>query len=126
MIGGNLVIVDPLRRTWVSRRKSLLLRTGDTYGLMLSVDRRDVINDDLGAITTVPRKLGRGSGLKMNDVFWGTFLNNAAFFTAASGDLPDRGEQTVRQGATMGGRRQETAQALTLYELRACAESSAE
>ena len=33
----------------------------DTYGLMLSVDRRDVINDDLGAITTVPRKLGRGS-----------------------------------------------------------------
>ena len=35
----------------------------DTYGLMLSIDRRDIINDDLGAITTVPRKLGRGSGL---------------------------------------------------------------
>ena len=33
----------------------------DTYGLMLSIDRRDIINDDLGAITTVPRKLGRGS-----------------------------------------------------------------
>ena len=42
----------------------------DTYGLMLSIDRRDIINDDLGAITTVPRKLGRGSGLKINDVFW--------------------------------------------------------
>lgn len=28
----------------------------DTYGLMLSIDRRDIINDDLGAITTVPRK----------------------------------------------------------------------
>ena len=56
----------------------------DTYGLMLSVDRRDVINDDLGAITTVPRKLGRGSGLKINDVFWATFLDNAAFFTAAA------------------------------------------
>jgi hypothetical protein len=55
----------------------------ETYGLMLSVDRRDIINDDLGAITTVPRKLGRGSGLKINDVFWGAFLNNAAFFTAA-------------------------------------------
>ncbi|MFN9929453.1 MAG: hypothetical protein ACK54T_02095, partial [bacterium] len=38
----------------------------DTYGLMLSIDRRDIINDDLGAITTVPRKLGRGSGLKIN------------------------------------------------------------
>ena len=54
----------------------------DTYGLMLSIDRRDIINDDLGAITTVPRKLGRGSGLKINDVFWATFINNAAFFKA--------------------------------------------
>jgi hypothetical protein len=56
----------------------------DTFGLMLTIDRRDIINDDLGAITTVPRKLGRGSGLKINDVFWTTFLNNGAFFTAAN------------------------------------------
>ncbi len=56
----------------------------DTYGLMLSIDRRDVINDDLGAITTVPRKLGRGSGLKINDVFWSTFLKNSSFFTASN------------------------------------------
>ena len=54
----------------------------DTYGLILTIDRQDIINDDLGAITTVPRKLGRGSGLKINDVFWATFLNNTAFFTA--------------------------------------------
>jgi hypothetical protein len=54
----------------------------DTYGLMLSIDRRDIINDDLGAITTVPRKLGRGSGLKINDVFWSTFLANSNFFSA--------------------------------------------
>lgn len=53
----------------------------DTYGLLLSIDRRDMINDDLSAITTVPRKLGRGSGSKINDVFWATFLNNSAFFT---------------------------------------------
>ncbi|MCG3181851.1 MAG: hypothetical protein BIFFINMI_04286 [Phycisphaerae bacterium] len=56
----------------------------DTYGLKLDIDRRDIINDDLGAITTVPRKLGRGSGLKINDVFWSIFLNNAAFFTAGN------------------------------------------
>lgn len=56
----------------------------DTYGLILSIDRRDIINDDLGAITTVPRKLGRGSGLKINDVFWTVFLNNAAFFVAGN------------------------------------------
>ena len=56
----------------------------DTYGLMLSIDRRNIINDDLGAITTVPRKLGRGSGLKINDVFWTTFLANSTFFTAGN------------------------------------------
>jgi phage major head subunit gpT-like protein len=51
---------------------------------MLSIDRRDIINDDLGAITTVPQKLGRGSGLKINDVFWTAFLNNASFFTVGN------------------------------------------
>ena len=56
----------------------------DTYGLMLAIDRRDIINDDLGAITTVPRKLGRGSGLKINDIFWTAFMNNAAFFTVGN------------------------------------------
>lgn len=56
----------------------------DTYGLLLAIDRRDIINDDLGAITTVPRKLGRGSGLKINDVFWTKFLNNAAFFSVGN------------------------------------------
>lgn len=48
----------------------------DTYGLMLDISRTDIINDDLGAITTVPRKLGRGSGLKINDVFWTEWLGN--------------------------------------------------
>jgi len=56
----------------------------DTYGLMLAIDRRDIINDDLGAITTVPRKLGRGSGLKINDIFWTIFLDSASFFTAGN------------------------------------------
>jgi hypothetical protein len=51
---------------------------------MMAVDRRDIINDDLGAITTVPRKLGRGSGLKINDVFWTVFLANSGFFTVGN------------------------------------------
>ncbi|MEX2388786.1 MAG: hypothetical protein WD534_12985 [Phycisphaeraceae bacterium] len=61
----------------------------DTYGLLLSVDRRDIINDDLGAITTVPRKLGRGSGLKINDVFWTEFLDNGTFFAAGNNNYLD-------------------------------------
>jgi hypothetical protein len=51
---------------------------------LLSIDRRDIINDDLGAITSVPLKSGRSSGLTINEVFWTIFLKNATFFTAAN------------------------------------------
>lgn len=48
----------------------------DTYAKMLAITRQDIINDDLGALTSVPQRLGRGSALKLNDVFWTEFLNN--------------------------------------------------
>ena len=76
----------------------------DTYGLMLSIDRRDIINDDLGAITTVPRKLGRGSGLKINDVFWTVFLANSAFFKAANNNY-ETGADTALRSSINGSRR---------------------
>jgi hypothetical protein len=56
----------------------------DTYGLMLSVTRQDMINDDLNALSNIPRMLGRGGALKVNDVFWTEFLDNAAFFTSGN------------------------------------------
>ena len=59
----------------------------DTYGLRLGIDRRDIINDDLGATTTVPRKLGRGSGLKINDVFWTIYLGSNTFFATGNKNL---------------------------------------
>jgi hypothetical protein len=55
----------------------------DTYARMLAITRTDIINDDLGALTAVPRKLGRGAMLKLNDIFWTEFLDNSAFFTTA-------------------------------------------
>lgn len=54
----------------------------DTYGKMLGLDRRDLINDDLGALSGAGRRLGRGAAIKLNKVFWGEFLDNSAFFTA--------------------------------------------
>lgn len=59
----------------------------ETYGLMLSVSRTNIINDDLGAITSVPKKLGRGAGLKINDVFWAEFLDDASFFSVGNENL---------------------------------------
>lgn len=54
-----------------------------TYGRMFSVTRVNIINDDLGALTALPRRIGRGGALKLNKVFWTTFLDNATFFTGA-------------------------------------------
>ena len=58
----------------------------DTYARMLAITRQDIINDDLGALTAVPRRLGRGAGLKLNEIFWTVFLNNSAFFTTGRGN----------------------------------------
>jgi hypothetical protein len=51
-----------------------------SYGRILGIDRRDLINDDLGAFTGAGKRLGRGASLKLNDVFWAAFLNDSAFF----------------------------------------------
>jgi phage head maturation protease len=54
----------------------------DTYGKMFGITRQDIINDDLGALTDVPKKLGRGAAIKLNEVFWTEFLNNRDVFWA--------------------------------------------
>ncbi|HEY7823169.1 MAG TPA: Mu-like prophage major head subunit gpT family protein, partial [Acidimicrobiia bacterium] len=65
--------------------------SADTYGIMTSVTRTDLINDDLGALTAVPQRIGRGGALKLNDVFWASFLDDASFFTTARKNLMTSG-----------------------------------
>lgn len=60
--------------------------SADTYGIMTSVTRTDLINDDLGAITAVPQRLGRGGALALNDLFWDAFKADSSFFTVARGN----------------------------------------
>lgn len=60
--------------------------SADTYGIMTSVTRTDLINDDLSALTQVPQRIGRGGALKLNDVFWAAFQDDSAFFTTARGN----------------------------------------
>ncbi len=55
-----------------------------TYGKMFVITRQDQINDDLGAITVMPKRIGRGGALKFNKVFWTAFMDNAAFFKTAN------------------------------------------
>jgi hypothetical protein len=56
----------------------------DTYGVMFAITRTDIINDDTDALTAVPRRIGRGGMLKLNDLVWRKFLDNSAFFTAGN------------------------------------------
>jgi len=60
--------------------------SAETYGVMTSVTRTDLINDDLGALTAVPQRIGRGGALTLNDVFWASFLDDSAFFTVPKGN----------------------------------------
>jgi ATP-dependent Clp endopeptidase proteolytic subunit ClpP len=57
-----------------------------TYGKMFAITRTMFINDDLDALSAIPRQIGRGSGQKLNKVFWTEFLDNSTFFTEARGN----------------------------------------
>lgn len=55
-----------------------------TYGVRFAISRTDIVNDDLGAITSVPTKIGRDHAEKFNRVFWAAFMDNASFFASGN------------------------------------------
>ena len=59
-------------------------------GRMSSITMVDIVNDDLGALTQVPARLGRGAAVKLNKDFWTEFeSSNSTFYrkeTAAAGN----------------------------------------
>ncbi len=59
----------------------------DTYGKMFSIDRRDLINDDLSLFDSVARAMGQAAMRKLSDLVYDTLLTNAgAFFSAGNGN----------------------------------------
>lgn len=73
----------------------------DTYAKMLAITRQDIINDDLGALTGTPKKLGRGAALKLNDLFWTAFLagESTGFFSATHTTTGNTGNSNFNTGA---------------------------
>lgn len=66
----------------------------DTFGKMLSIDRRDIVNDDLSLFDDTARSLGRSAMRSVSDFVYKTLLANAgAFFDAANGNY-DEGAET--------------------------------
>lgn len=58
----------------------------DTYGRLIGLTRQDIINDDLGAFTELPRQIGRGAALALEKAFW-TMVEggvSAGFFSSAN------------------------------------------
>jgi hypothetical protein len=60
------------------------------YGRLSAITMVDIVNDDLGALTVVPQRLGRGAAIKLNKEFWSEFeSSNSTYFakeTAGSGN----------------------------------------
>jgi len=61
----------------------------DTHGIMFSLTRQMIINDDMGAFMDIPRQIGMGAAEAIADAVWGRWLANPVgpdgqqFFSAA-------------------------------------------
>ena len=60
----------------------------DTFGKMLSIDRRDIINDDLSVFEDAAASFGRMAMRKVSDLVYEVLLaNEGNFFSVANGNL---------------------------------------
>jgi len=89
-------------------------RSVDTYAKMFSLTRTDIINDDLSAFDDLRNRIGRGGAIKLNDLFWTTFLGNlGTIFTSGrtnyiSGATTNLGTDGVGLGLGQKAWRQRT------------------
>ncbi|MBO7678654.1 MAG: Mu-like prophage major head subunit gpT family protein [Thermoguttaceae bacterium] len=59
-----------------------------TYGVMFAIDRQMLINDDLGALSDLPKQIGAAAGEAIAEAVWGAILGNAgSFFGAGNHNL---------------------------------------
>lgn len=67
-----------------------------TYAKGLGITRQDIINDDMNVFGDASRALGRGAGLKINDVVWTLWLGNvgSGMFSTDNGNY-DEGTDTA-------------------------------
>lgn len=74
----------------------------DTYGKIFAITRKDIINDDLGALTEVPGRIGRGAALVLNETFWTAFLATRDTFWASGNSNLISGGTTVLSSTSLG------------------------
>jgi hypothetical protein len=68
----------------------------DTFGKVLSIDRRDLINDDLGVFDQSARAFGRAAMRRISDLVYEVLLaNGGGFFSSANGNLIDGADSAL-------------------------------
>ncbi len=67
----------------------------DIYALLIGIDEQDLVNDDIGALAGMARRVGRGGAITMNQVFWAEWLDDSAFFTAGLDNYDDGATDSV-------------------------------
>lgn len=74
----------------------------DTFGKVIGIDRRDIINDDLSLFDDTARSLGRSAMRAVSDLVYKVLLANAGgFFSAGHGNY-DEGAGTALSGVSLG------------------------
>lgn len=60
----------------------------ETYGRIFGITRQMMVNDDVGAFAEIPRMIGRGAALALEEAFWTLVLANTGnFFHADNANL---------------------------------------
>ena len=67
----------------------------DTYGQVLTLDRKTIVNDDLGAFLEIPREMGRAAAASIDDAFFTSILSNPSSFFAAGNNNYISGADTA-------------------------------
>lgn len=72
----------------------------ETYGLIVGIDRRDIVNDDLGAFNRIGQRLGLGAARTIAQIFWTEFFaGHTSGFTAFP---TDNSKRNYVSGAAFG------------------------
>lgn len=83
-----------------------------TYGIMFALEREDIRNDDLGALTRIPQRIGMGAADAVNEACWRLFLNppktseGRDFYSAANKNLLTGAKSELTLDAISDARKQ--------------------
>jgi hypothetical protein len=65
--------------------EEVFTQKADTFGIMFSLERKDIINDDLGAFAAIPQVLGMGSAEAIAEAVFELLLSNpGSFFSSGN------------------------------------------